>query len=209
MKKRVLIIGIVVAVVALAGAFFYARRGSAEPKFRKGKLDKGDVVATVTATGTLSAVTTVSVGSQVSGIIAKLYVDFNSVVKKGQHLADLDKAKVQLRNDEIALTRTKKLFADQLLAQSDLDGALTTRDSDLASVAQVTAQLRQAETNLSYAHIVSPIDGVVVSRSYDVGQTVAASFQAPTLFMIAQDLTKMQVLTNIDEADVGLVDVRE
>src|SRR5664279_3226362 len=223
MKKRVLIIGIVVAVVALAGAFFYARRGSAEPKFRKGKLDKGDVVATVTATGTLSAVTTVSVGSQVSGIIAKLYVDFNSVVKKGQHLADLDptpfqqavdqsranldKAKVQLRNDEIALTRAKKLFADQLIAQSDLDGALTTRDSDVATVAQVTAQLHQAETNLSYAHIVSPIDGVVVSRSYDVGQTVAASFQAPTLFMISQDLTKMQVLTNIDEADVGRVKV--
>jgi HlyD family secretion protein len=223
MKKRVLIIGIVVAVVALAGAFFYARRGSAEPKFRKGKLDKGDVVATVTATGTLSAVTTVSVGSQVSGIIAKLYVDFNSVVKKGQHLADLDptpfqqavdqsranldKAKVQLRNDEIALTRAKKLFADQLIAQSDLDGALTTRDSDVATVAQVTAQLHQAETNLSYAHIVSPIDGVVVSRSYDVGQTVAASFQAPTLFMIAQDLTKMQVLTNIDEADVGRIKV--
>jgi HlyD family secretion protein len=223
MKKRVLIIGIVVAVVGLAGAYFYARRGSAEPKFRKGKLDKGDVVATVTATGTLSAVTTVSVGSQVSGIIAKLYVDFNSVVKKGQHLADLDptpfqqavdqsranldKAKVQLRNDEIALTRAKRLFADQLVAQSDLDGALTTRDSDVATVAQVTAQLRQAETNLSYAHIISPIDGVVVSRSYDVGQTVAASFQAPTLFMIAQDLTKMQVLTNIDEADVGRIKV--
>jgi HlyD family secretion protein len=223
MKKRVLIIGIIVAVAALVGAFFYTRRGSAEAKFRKGKLDKGDVVATVTATGTLSAVTTVSVGSQVSGIIAKLYVDFNSVVKKGQHLADLDptpfqqavdqsranldKAKVQLRNDEIALTRAKRLFADQLVAQSDLDGAQTTRDSDVATVAQVTAQLRQAETNLSYAHIVSPIDGVVVSRSYDVGQTVAASFQAPTLFMIAQDLTKMQVLTNIDEADVGRVKV--
>lgn len=223
MKKRVLIIGIIAAVAALVGAFFYTRRGSAEPKYRKGKLDKGDVVATVTATGTLSAVTTVSVGSQVSGIIAKLYVDFNSVVKKGQHLADLDptpfqqavdqsranldKAKVQLRNDEIALTRAKRLFADQLVAQSDLDGAQTTRDSDVATVAQVTAQLRQVETNLSYAHIISPIDGVVVSRSYDVGQTVAASFQAPTLFMIAQDLTKMQVLTNIDEADVGRVKV--
>jgi HlyD family secretion protein len=223
MKKRVLIIGIVVALIALVGAFFYARRGSAEPKFRKGKVDKGDVVATVTATGTLSAVTTVQVGSQVSGIIAKLFVDFNSLVKKGQLLAELDptpfqqaveqsranldKAKVQLRNDEIALTRAKKLFADQLIAQSDLDGAQTTRDSDVATVAQVTAQLRQAETNLSYTRITSPIDGVVVSRQYDVGQTVAASFQAPVLFTIAQDLTKMQVLTNIDEADVGRVQV--
>jgi HlyD family secretion protein len=221
MKKRILIIGIVVALIALVGAFLLARRGSAEPKFRKGKIDKGDVVATVTATGTLSAVTTVSVGSQVSGIIARLHVDFNSVVKKGQALAELDptpfqqaldqsranldKAKVQLRNDEIALTRAKRLFADQLIAQSDLDGAQTTRDSDVATVAQVTAQVRQAETNLSYTRIVSPIDGVVVSRSYDVGQTVAASFQAPTLFMIAQDLTKMQVLTNIDEADVGRI----
>jgi len=185
------------------------------------KVDKGDVTATVTATGTLSAVTTVSVGSQVSGICSKLYVDFNAAVKKGQLLAELDptpfqqsveqsranldKAKVQLRNDEIALTRAKRLFADQLSAQSDLDSAQTNRDADVASVAQAMAQLKSNETNLSYTRIISPIDGVVVSRTIDVGQTVAASFQAPTLFMIAQDLTKMQVLTNIDEADVGRI----
>jgi HlyD family secretion protein len=223
MKKRVLIIGIVVAVAALVGAFFYTRRGSAEPKFRKGKIDKGDVVATVTATGTLSAVTTVKVGSQVSGIIAKLYVDFNAVVKKGQLLteldptpfqqtvdqrrADLEKAKVELRNAEISLTRSKNLAKQQLLAQSDLDGAQTARDSAAAAVAQSQAALKQAETNLSYTRITSPIDGVVVDRQYDVGQTVAASFQAPVIFTIAQDLTKMQVLTNIDEADVGRVKV--
>jgi len=223
MKKRVLIIGIVVAVAALVGAFFYTRRGSAEPKFRKGKIDKGDVVATVTATGTLSAVTTVKVGSQVSGIIAKLYVDFNAVVKKGQLLteldptpfqqtvdqrrADLEKAKVELRNAEISLTRSKNLAKQQLLAQSDLDGAQTARDSAAAAVAQSQAALKQAETNLSYTRILSPIDGVVVDRQYDVGQTVAASFQAPVIFTIAQDLTKMQVLTNIDEADVGRVKV--
>jgi HlyD family secretion protein len=221
MNKRVLIIGAVVVLAGIGGAVALSRRGSAEPKFRKGKVDKGEVVATVTATGTLSAVTTVQVGSQVSGIIAKLHVDFNSVVKKGQLLAELDptpfqqavdqnranldKAKVQLRNDEIALTRAKRLFADQLSAQSDLDAAQTTRDSDVATVAQVTAQLKQAETNLSYTRIKSPIDGVVVSRQYDVGQTVAASFQAPVIFTIAQDLTKMQVLTNIDEADVGRI----
>jgi HlyD family secretion protein len=221
MKKRVLIIGSVVALIALVGAFFYARRGSAEPKFRKGKVDKGDVVATVTATGTLSAVTTVQVGSQVSGIIARLHVDFNSTVKKGQLLAELDptpfqqtveqrradleKAKVELRNSEISLTRSKNLNSQQLLAQSDLDGAQTTRDSAAAAVAQSEAALQQALTNLSYTRITSPIDGVVVSRQYDVGQTVAASFQAPVLFTIAQDLTKMQVLTNIDEADVGRV----
>ncbi|MDL2719002.1 MAG: efflux RND transporter periplasmic adaptor subunit [Acidobacteriota bacterium] len=223
MKKRILIVGVVVAVVALAGAYFYARRGSSEPKFRKGKLDKGDVVATVTATGTLSAVTTVKVGSQVSGIIAKLYADFNSTVKKGQILteldptpflqsveqrrADLEKAKVELRNAELSFTRSKNLEKQQLLAQSELDGAQTARDSAAASVRQSQAALKQAETNLSYARILSPIDGVVVDRQYDVGQTVAASFQAPVIFTIAQDLTKMQVLTNIDEADVGRVKV--
>jgi HlyD family secretion protein len=221
MKNRIL--AAVAVIVVIAGGVWLARsrRGSAEPKYRVMKLEKGDVTATVTATGTLSAVTTVSVGSQVSGIIARLHVDFNSIVKKGQLLAELDptpfeqaveqsranldKAKVGLRNDEIGLTRAKRLFADQLSAQSDLDAAQTTRDADVATVAQATAQLKQAETNLSYTKIVSPIDGVVVSRSYDVGQTVAASFQAPTLFMIAQDLTKMQVLTNIDEADVGRI----
>ena len=223
MKNRILAALAALAVVAAGAWLVISKKGSGEPKYRKVKLDKGDVIATVTATGTLSAVTTVSVGSQVSGIIAKLHVDFNSVVKKGQLLAELDptpfqqavdqsranldKAKVQLRNDEIALTRAKRLFADQLTAQSDLDAAQTARDADVATVAQATAQLKQAETNLSYTKIVSPIDGVVVSRSYDIGQTVAASFQAPTLFTIAQDLTKMQVLTNIDEADVGRVKV--
>ncbi len=221
MKNRILAAVAVLVVVAGGVWLVRSRRGSAEPKYRVVKLEKGDVTATVTATGTLSAVTTVSVGSQVSGIIARLHADFNSIVKKGQLLAELDptpfqqaveqsranldKVKVQLRNDEIALTRAKRLFADQLSAQSDLDAAQTTRDADVATVAQATAQLKQAETNLSYTRIVSPIDGVVVSRSYDVGQTVAASFQAPTLFMIAQDLTKMQVLTNIDEADVGRI----
>ncbi|HMA28496.1 MAG TPA: efflux RND transporter periplasmic adaptor subunit, partial [Thermoanaerobaculia bacterium] len=216
-------IGIAVAVAALAGFLLFSRRGSAAPKFRKAKVDRGEVVATVTATGTLSAVTTVQVGSQVSGIIAKLHVDFNSKVVKGQLLAELDptpflqtveqrradleKAKVELRNSEISLVRAKSLNAQQLLAQSDLDAAQTTRDSAAATVSQAQAALKQAETNLSYTKITSPIDGVVVSRQYDVGQTVAASFQAPVLFTIAQDLTKMQVLTNIDEADVGRIKV--
>jgi HlyD family secretion protein len=223
MKKRALIIGIVAALAAFTAVLLFACRGPSEPKFRTAKLDKGDVVATVTATGTLSAVTTVQVGSQVSGIIAKLHVDFNAIVKKGQLLAELDptpfqqsvdqkradleKTKVELRNAEISLTRSKNLAKQQLLAQSELDGAQTTRDSAAAAVAQAQAALRQVETNLSYTRITSPIDGVVVSRQYDVGQTVAASFQAPVLFTIAQDLTKMQVLTNIDEADVGRVKV--
>jgi HlyD family secretion protein len=221
MLKKRLLIGLVLVVLAGAGLFLLTRKGSAQPKYRRAKLDRGDVTATVTATGTLSAVTTVQVGSQVSGIIAKLYVDFNSVVKKGQLLAELDptpfqqtvdqrradleKARVELRNSEIGLTRTKRLTEQQLLAQADLDGAQTARDAAAAAVAQADAALKQAQTNLSYTKIKSPIDGVVVSRQYDVGQTVAASFQAPVIFTIAQDLTKMQVLTNIDEADVGRI----
>ncbi len=221
MRKALLLLGLL-AVALAAGGFLYLRRGdNAEAKYRWVKIDRGTVTATVTATGTLSAVTTVSVGSQVSGIISRLHADFNSVVKKGQLLAELDptpfqqavdqqranleKAKVELRNAEISLTRAKNLFKQDLEAQSDLDAAQTTRDSDEAAVGQAAAALKQAETNLSYTKITSPVDGVVVTRAYDLGQTVAASFQAPTLFTIAQDLTKMQVLTNIDEADVGQI----
>lgn len=221
MKKILGVLGILV-VALVAGGFLYMRRGNGgEAKYRWTKIDRGAVTATVTATGTLSAVTTVNVGSQVSGIIAKLFADFNSVVRKGQPLAELDptpfqqtvdqqkanleKAKVELRNAEISLTRAKNLFKQDLEAQSDLDAAQLTRDSDAAAVEQASAALKQAETNLSYTKINSPIDGVVVTRAYDIGQTVAASFQAPVLFTIAQDLTKMQVLTNIDEADVGQI----
>lgn len=220
MKKTLVIVAILLLVGA-GIAFVVKERGSEGPKYRKEKLEKGDVVATVTATGSLSAVITVQVGSQVSGIISKLYVDFNANVKKGQLLAELDptpfqqavdqqnanleKAKVQLRDAEISLNRQKRLFAEQLAAQSDLDSATTAHDSATATVEQAAASLRQAQTNLSYAKIRSPIDGTVVSRQYDIGQTVAASFQAPTLFTIAQDLEKMQVLTNIDEADVGRI----
>jgi HlyD family secretion protein len=221
MKKVLGVVGVLVVALAVGG-FLYVRRGkNGEAKYRWAKVDRGTVTATVTATGTLSAVTTVNVGSQVSGIIAKLYVDFNSVVRKGQLLAELDptpfqqtvdqrradleKAKVELRNAEISLTRAKNLFQQDLEAQSDLDAAQTARDSAAAAVEQASAALKQAETNLSYTKITSPIDGVVVTRAYDIGQTVAASFQAPTLFTIAQDLTKMQVLTNIDESDVGQI----
>jgi HlyD family secretion protein len=220
MKKTLVIVAILVLVGA--GVVFVVKgRGSEGPKYRKEKLEKGDVVATVTATGSLSAVITVQVGSQVSGIISRLFVDFNANVKKGQLLAELDptpfqqavdqqnanleKAKVQLRDAEISLKRQKRLFAELLAPQSDLDVATTARDSAAATVEQAVASLRQAQTNLSYSKIRSPIDGTVVSRQYDIGQTVAASFQAPTLFTIAQDLEKMQVLTNIDEADVGRI----
>lgn len=219
--KKGLIGAAVVAAVVIGGVLVLTKEKGGGPKFRKERVSTGSVVATVTATGTLSAVTTVKVGSQVSGIIARLHADFNDEVRRGQLLAELDptpfqttvdqrradleRAKVELRNAELVLARAKKLLDAQLQAQSDYDTAKANRDGAAAAVEQSTAALRQAETNLAYTRITSPIDGVVVDREYDIGQTVAASFQAPTLFTIAQDLTKMQVLTNIDEADIGRV----
>lgn len=219
--KKALIGAVIVAAIVAGSVLILSKDKKSGPKFRKEKVTRGDVVATVTATGTLSAVTTVKVGSQVSGIIASLHADFNSEVKKGQLLAgldptpfqtsvdqrraDLERAKVELRNAELVLARAKKLLEAQLQAQSEYDTAKANRDGAAAAVEQSTAALRQAETNLAYTRILSPIDGVVVDRQYDIGQTVAASFQAPVLFTIAQDLTKMQVLTNIDEADIGRV----
>jgi len=181
------------------------------------------VTQTVTATGTVSAVTSVAVGSQVSGIIAKLHADFNSQVHKGDLLAELDptpfqekvnasqagldKAQVELRNTQISLNRQKALKKEGLAPQADYDQAQANYDSARASVQQAAASLKQAETDLKYTKIVAPIDGVVVARQYDVGQTVAASFQAPTLFTIAQDLTKMQVAADVSESDIGTVKV--
>jgi HlyD family secretion protein len=178
---------------------------------------------TVTATGTLSAVTTVQVGSQVSGVVARLYADFNSHVKKGQLLAELDptsfqaqvdqqrasvtKSQVEAANAKITFDRQARLLKAGLAAQADVDAAKTAYEGAAAQVRLGQAQLHQAETNLNYTHIISPIDGVVIDRQYDVGQTVAASFQAPLLFQIAQDLTKMQVQADVDQSDIGRVQV--
>jgi HlyD family secretion protein len=223
--RRWIVAGIGVAVVVLAVAVVRSNRKKQESRYRTETVDRGDITMTVTATGTLSAVTTVQVGSQVSGIIAKLYADFNSRVKKGQLLAELDptpfqaqveqqranltKAQVDAANALISFTRQKRLLADGLAAQSDYDAAKAAYDGAVAQVQQARAALQQAETNLKYTKITSPIDGVVVARQYDVGQTVAASFQAPTLFTIAQDLTKMQVQADVDQSDIGRVHVGE
>jgi HlyD family secretion protein len=198
-------------------------RGKQDEQYKTEKASRGDVTMTVTATGTLSAVTTVQVGSQVSGVISRLYADFNSHVKKGQLLAELDptpfqqtveqrqadvtKAQVEAANARITFDRQKRLNAAGLAAQADLDSARTAYEGAQAQVAQSRAALSSAQTNLHYTKIVSPIDGVVVDRAYDVGQTVAASFQAPTLFQIAQDLTKMQVQADVDQSDIGRIQV--
>jgi HlyD family secretion protein len=213
---------VIAALVAVAFRYVSHRRGTTDQaQFRTVAVDRGDVTMTVTATGSLSAVTTVQVGSQVSGIIKALYADFNTRVKAGQLLAELDptpfeaqveqrradlmQGQVQLRNAEIALHRQERLLASGLTSEAEYDSAKAAADGAKALVEQGTAALSQAQTNLQYTKIRSPIDGVVVSRQYDVGQTVAASFQAPTLFTIAQDLTQMQVQADVDQADIGQI----
>ena len=190
-------------------------------KWTTAKVETGDVNVNVTATGTLSAVTTVQVGTQVSGIIDKINVDFNSKVKKGQIIAEIDKtpliAALQDANASLAKAhstvtqtqrdyeRMKKLLSLKAIAQSDYDVSLSNWEVAVAVEKSALAQLNRAQINLNYATIYAPIDGVVISRAVDVGQTVAASFSTPTLFTIANDLTKMQVLASVDEADIGQV----
>lgn len=225
-QRRFLIIAIVVVVGVLVGLFFF-RRGKEKggDKYRTEAISTGSITATINATGTLSAVTTVQVGSQVSGIIARLYADFNSQVKKGELLAELDptpfqqtveqrradvtKSQVEVANTKITYDRQKRLTEAGLTPQSDLDTAKAAYDAARAGLALSQASLKQAQTNLGYTKIYSPIDGQVVARQYDVGQTVAASFSAPTLFTIAKDLTKMQVQADVDQSDIGQIKAGE
>ena len=209
--------------LVLAALLACKGRSGKNPQYKTEKVDRGNVTMTVTATGTLAAVTNVQVGSQVSGVIAALHADFKSRVTKGQLLAELDptpfqaqveqrradvtRAQVQTDDMRIKYERQRRLLEGGLTSQAEVDGAKAAYDGARAQVTQASAALRQAETNLHYTKIVSPIDGVVVDRQYDVGQTVAASFQAPTLFEIAQDLTKMELQADVDQSDIGRVKV--
>jgi len=225
------VVTLVVAVIALV----YYRRSHAIPvvHYETATVDRGTIAAKITATGNLSALLTVQVGSQVSGRVQELYVDYNSTVKKGETIAKLDpvlfqaalaqaranvltqegvlkKDQAQEINAQAIYNRTKALQAAQVSAQSDLDTASANYEAakaqieaDQSNLESGRALLNQAQVNLGYTTIISPIDGTVISRNVDVGQTVAASFQAPTLFVIAQDLRRMQVDTNVGEADVG------
>jgi len=228
--------GAVILVLIVAGGTTYLlKRRSGKPKvqWETAAVDRGRITARVTATGTLSALVTVQVGSQVSGSILKLYADFNSTVKKGQVVARIDprlfqatlenaranyaQAKATLDKDRVLakfadrqFKRQGPLAKDKLIAISDLDtaesnagSALAQVEADQANVKQALAVLHLAEVNLALTDIVSPTDGTVISRNVDVGQTVAASLQAPVLFVIAEDLRKMQVDTSVAEADVG------
>jgi HlyD family secretion protein len=239
MKKRIPWILTLLAIAA-AGLGYWRYRvmhRAPEVQYKTAPVERRHIVGRVTASGTLSALVTVQVGTQVSGRIQKLYADFNTPVTKGELVAKIDPplfeaalqqsqanyaaakagvatAEASALNADKQYARTKALHDQNLAAQADMDTAeanvATTHanvDAAKASLAQSLAAMHQAQVNLSYTSILSPIDGVVISRSVDVGQTVAASLSAPTLFTIAQDLTKMQVDTNVAEGDVGRLQV--
>jgi HlyD family secretion protein len=219
-KKQIIGIAVLLAAAVL---FFVLHSGSPKVQYRTSPVERGDLQVEVTATGTLAAHETVLVGTQVSGTVNKLFADFNSRVKKGQLIALLDtttlyaslleaqanteRARTQAQLAKTTLDRTKTLFDKGLAAQADLDQATADDQVAKASVGQMQAQLVRAKINLSYATICSPINGVVIARNVDVGQTVAASFNTPTLFTIADDLSKMQVQASVDEADIGMLKV--
>jgi len=222
-KSKKLLLSAIGLILICAGVIIYIswEKSSHEYVFTTEIVEKGSVYNTITATGTLEATNTVVVGTQVSGVIEKLFVDFNSVVKKGQLIAELDKSTLQssLENAQADLDnaqaeydyqkanyeRMKVLFDKDLLAQSDYDLAIYNFKKSKAAVKSAKANLDRSARNLSYATIYSPIDGIVLNRAVEEGQTVAASMNTPELFTITNDLKEMQVEANIDEADIGMV----
>ncbi|PKN07958.1 MAG: efflux RND transporter periplasmic adaptor subunit [Deltaproteobacteria bacterium HGW-Deltaproteobacteria-8] len=222
-------------LVLAGGAYLFFRNGKQAESYRTAKPTRGEIISTVTSSGNITPVVSVSVGAAVSGTIKELFVDFNSPVKKGQIIAQIDpatfraqveqskgnylaaqanmeKAKVTLADTTRTMNRYKDLVKDGSVSVSDYDTYATAAASARAAlgaaqgtVAQARGSFDQAKTNLDYATIRSPVDGIVISRAVDVGQTVAASFTTPTLFTIAQDLTKMQIYATVDESDIGKV----
>jgi HlyD family secretion protein len=230
--KKLIISGIVGLLLVGALLWFWLSRPAAV-SYKTAKIERGSIVSSISATGTVNAVSTVLVGSQVSGTILKLHADYNSRVQKGQPIAEIEpalflaqveqargnwmhaqasllRAKVTLTDATRTLERNRRLLAQGVVSQIDFDASQTAYESAQvgikaaeASLTQTRGALHQAETNLKNATIRSPVDGIVISRNVDVGQTVAASFQTPTLFTIAQNLTKMQIETSVDESDIS------
>jgi HlyD family secretion protein len=211
-----------VAAVAILGFFWWRGRvASATPKYRTAEIDRGTIESVVSATGTIEPVEQVQVGSQVSGTVQKINADYNSRVRAGQVILQLEqssfrarvvqaeaavaKAQATVRDGQRALDRAQQLFKQNYVSQAELDNAVVTLQQNKADLQQAQAQLQSAQVDLAHTTIRSPIDGVVIARSIDVGQTVAASLQAPQLFLIANDLRQMQVETKIDEADIGQI----
>src|SRR6267378_4491603 len=243
MSRRLWILGVFLVLAATAsGAWFYAQSRGSTPRFRTAKVERGPVTSTVSTTGTLNAVVTVQVGSQVSGQIKELFADFNSQVKRNQLVAridpekfqaavsqakaQVDAAKATVLNQRALVEKTRADLANTQAALAQAESAKAQEEAQasqirsaeaqlkvteamlqaaIANVVQQEASLKQAQVDLDHTEIRAPVDGVVVSRSVDVGQTVAASLQAPTLFTIAQDLTEMQVYTKTDESDIGRI----
>lgn len=222
-KKKIIAVITVVTVAVVCCCLAFCGKGKHEVSFETAVIGINDISNSVTATGTIEPVTSVDVGTQVSGIVANIYVDYNSVVKKGQVIAELDKtnlisevntAKAALSNAQSQLTyqkanyqRYKALYDKGLVSADEYETALLSYQQAQDAVTQQRESLQQAQTNLGYATITSPVDGVVLSREVEEGQTVASSFETPTLFTIAKDLTDMRVIADVDEADIG--DVRE
>ena len=220
MKNKKLWIAVAVIAVAIV-AYLLMSGGKKEEKveFETAKVDQGNIQTTITATGTIEPVTSVTVGTQVSGIVSKLYVDYNSVVKKGQIIAELDKtnliseltaqranlssAQSSLNYQQANYNRYKTLYEKGLVSADEFESAQLQYNQAKEQVNSARESVQRAQTNLGYATITSPIDGVVLSKAVEEGQTVAASFNTPELFTIAQDLTDMRVIADIDEADIG------
>jgi HlyD family secretion protein len=235
MKRKLTILGGLMVAATLTLSAYYGRGGDVSAAITADEVTRGPVVATVASTGTLEAVKTVQVGSQVSGTVQALYADFNSIVRKGQVLArlepslynsaveqaqanltraraDAERVGVSVVDAETKVARAKELAARQLIPANELDAAVVTRaslEAQLrsagATVTQARASLEQAQVNLAKTVIASPIDGIVISRNVDVGQTVAASLSAPTLYLIAADLSQMQLSASVDESDLGRI----
>lgn len=211
----------VVVIIAVAAWALSGEKEKEDINFKQEKVSLQTLQNSVTATGTIEAVTSVTVGTQVSGIVNKLYVDYNSQVKKGQVIAELDKtnllselntakanmasAQSQLNYQSANMKRYQTLYQKGLVSADDYENALLTYRQAKEQVATAKEQVQRAQTNLGYATITSPIDGTVISKSVEEGQTVAASFNTPELFTIAKDLTNMQVVADVDEADIGAV----
>jgi HlyD family secretion protein len=236
MKRKIIVLFIILIIAIAAGGVYWFIFHKEKPvRYKTAPVLRGDLTAQVVANGTVNPVTIVQVGSQISGTIIKLVADFNSVVTRGQVIAQIDPALLQAKVDQAqadlrnaqavqerekvtaldngrTLKRYQSLLAQELISQMDVDVAQTKVDQSLATIKGAQAQVEQAranlasaQTNLHYATIRSPVNGIVISRNVDVGQTVAASLQAPTLFTIAQDLKEMEIHTSVDEADIGRI----
>ncbi|HUA37854.1 MAG TPA: efflux RND transporter periplasmic adaptor subunit [Candidatus Sulfopaludibacter sp.] len=225
-RRGAWVIVLALAIVVIVAAIWYFRHGQdAQPEYQTVPVTRGELTQLVTATGTLNPVTNVQVGCQISGTIQKLYADFNSAVKTGEVIAEIDpriyeaqveqaaadlaSAKANLELQQVETARNAELFTNKLISGSDYDTAVATLHEAQATVQIKQAALDNAQANLGYCKIYSPVDGIVISRNVDVGQTVAASFNTPTLFQIANDLTKMQIDTAVAEADIGGVEEKQ